>query len=352
MAGGIAPPSNTVTLPGGKTLVDPGTSGGAKNVYGLNAGGNYTVDVHNLPRALTTMLLANGVTDLAKAPAVKVAHVLSTMSSGTKEGRDAIATLQQMLWYSNQYDPAKVKSLQDVTLGRLGPDDTKAIGNVIDLAGKTQQPLGEYLVTSANIGKATNIINGYTGSPQPYNLPSPAEEDAALRTAAQHLMGKDPDASEMARFRAFSDQMTMAANKKVATANEIAAQQANGQQVGELAGALQTTGQGFGDRPDVAYPAQAPGSHGAPGAMHAQQVLADQTTAANTTAATALATSKAGVDASANQLGVQAAPSVSTAAEDFLRQNDQAGVQSHDLSNVFDLLTQMTGRTLSGTNRN
>jgi hypothetical protein len=319
------------------------------SVYGSGAWLSAPVDVTGWPSATISAGIINALQaalpkgqtlDLSKITGQQLAQALAHMSNGDAAQRQVVSQVQQMLWYSGAY-PSTVKAFTDLQPGVFSDVDTTALGKMVTSAQQDAIPFGHYLDSSANYGQANGAIQaaqGVTGSViQP---PNPTTEDAALKNAAQKFLGQDPSPQQLAEFRAFYTQTWLDGAKKYALAQQQGT--ASGlPDVGTLAQAIadqhnpppaspplmtNTLPSSQGRNPDFA-------GQPTPGFLQQQQdqaALGQMDGVAN------------GLQKSGGVTAVTAAPDVSNAAESWLQQNDTAGVQAHNLSNVMDALQVLT----------
>lgn len=133
-----------------------------------------------------------------------------------------VSSIQQMLFYAGAY-PSSVTSLSQLPLGSFTAPDATALTKTVTDAGSLGQTFGTYLNQSANVGKAQGVLTTITGAGKtPVALPNGIDEDAVLKSQAQSILGHDPDASDLAAFRAFYNQAVLQGSKQ---AQQAAAQQ-------------------------------------------------------------------------------------------------------------------------------
>lgn len=334
-------PTDASVLGGDVQAVAPtGSGSGSGSLYGLGAWKDQTIDVQGFPAQIVSALSKAGVDTSKPVNAEDLAKALASIHDV-----NAVAQLQQMLFYSGFYSNGT--SLADLQLGRFGDKDVAALANSIRSAGQTSSQLGAYLTTSANTGYAQGKINQAAGvGVTPIKQISPLDEDAALRTAAHNLLGREPSAQDLAGFRAYYDQAYTAGQKAV-----VALQQkdttAGLPDAATLGGAMGRQGLGFSDAaeapPAMLHDAPAPSQARNPDfsgpnpalPLYRQQRQQDL-----------------GVLGQVNSVGtansapptLTDAPNVGTAAEQYLRDHEAGAIGQQDvLSKYADILKSFIG---------
>lgn len=356
---------------GGITLTAPTGGTSTTSPYGLSdKWGSTQIDISGFPIAIVQALSQAGLDTSVKQTGDAVAAALSKIKNTA-----VVNQVQQMLFFGGFY-PNSITNLTQLQLGKFQSQDVSALGNLIQTGGQTGQPLGSYLVASANYGQAQGTINKIAGvGITPIPIPADASIDAALKAAASSELGRDPSPQLLAGFRAMYDQLVIAASKQAAALQakqtaQTAALSQDPNAVGAAAGRLGLPGY-FGDPQEqppnpgsMQTPWQTltsgpggvmgPGPNGyqVPGtqadnqvsaqqaaqAAYQQQHTADQNTVAQFTGA------GAGVLAN-SQPTITAAPSLTDAADQYLQQNDAPDVAAQKNTEVTkSLYSILTGK--------
>lgn len=335
---------STVSVGGFNFTAPTGNGSGNTNpdLYGLGAWRDQSIDVSGFPSSIVALLSKNGIDTSKPVKAQDIAQALENI-----QDPQAVAQLQQILYWSGMYGNS-VK-LSDLTLGQWSKDDTNALASAITTAGRSASALGTYLTTAANTGYAQGMINQASGlGSTPITEPPVAEEDAALRTAAHTLLGREPSQSDLAGFRAYYDQVYAAGQKDALKLQAQQQQTASQSSATQLGGALGRLGRGFTD----ANQAPPPTVTGLPASQQRNPDFASQP-ALFSPANPALGQFQAQQQQDAslvNSLGqadtpvLRSAPSVSTAAEDYLRQAEAPAVGQQNVATRYaTLLNILTG---------
>ena len=350
--------------PGGLPLpVVPSGGSGSGSLYNLGAWKNQNIDISGFPLPVVAALSKAGLDTSKPQTAETVAAALSKVNDP-----QTVAQLQQMLFYGGFYNNG-VK-LSDLQLGSFSTDDETALKNLVLAGGQSGQSLGTYLTTraatgyaqgsvlnplqsaasSASNGMVYNPVTGtYTPASQTFiNKPSQAEEDAAIQAAAQKILGHLPSQDDIAGFRAYWDQAYESGQKsaiKAQLAQQQAAASVNLPSASDLGGALQRTGRipflAGNSAPQETVPGL-PGSQLRNPDFAGQSQMFDPTNPAYTAYQQQngadlglLGQVNSAGDQIAGAMGqgpvtIQEPGSISTAAEQYLMQNDaaQAGAQN------------------------
>lgn len=336
---------------GGVTFQAPASGGGSSDsLYGTGAWGSQNINMSGLPIVVVQALAQAGVDTSQPVKGADVAKALAQIHDPA-----AIAQLQQLLFYSGFYTNGT--TLADLQLGSFGNKDTAALGNAVQTAGRTDQPLGTYLTARASTGAAQGVINQSSGvGITPITAPSQDTEDYALRSAAQSLLGREPSPADLAGFRAYFDQAYEQGQKQ---AQQAAAQQqaANMPDATTLGGAMTrlgvanpATGVPLGDAAE-APPATfartvSPGMRAAPGSTNADTMATGLPPADNSAGVAAFNTQRAADVNTLNQFNaanttagqtpvVQGAPDVTAAAQAYLQAHDQGAIQTQNAISAY-----------------
>jgi hypothetical protein len=346
---------------GGITLTVPaGGTSSTTSPYGLTDGwGTQPINLSGFPATIVADLAKAGLDTSQPQPGNVVAAAIAKLPSADTQ------LIQQMLYYGGWY--TGISNITDLHLGSFQDKDIAALKNLIQTGGQTGQPLGSYLVASANYGQAQGTINQVAGvGVKPIPIPADVDVDTALRAAAEKELGHDPSPELLAGFRAMYDQMLVTASKQAQAlaAQSTATNLGDPEQIGAAAGRLGLSGY-FGDAAQAppmpganggsaptqadARASQLPGTLGTTQAdsnesqiednynAYQQQHAADQNTvnqfqsAANSNLAGATPT-------------LTSAPDINDAAEQYIQQNDAAGVGQQDtVSKYSTLLSILSG---------
>lgn len=220
------PPAGSVQDQEAALNAQVGSSGaGGSDLYGLGQWKNQVIDTTGWPPQIGK-LLSDAVAlydqqhkaaplDPTSMTAQQLVQVIAQSKSPL-----LVSNIQNMLLLSGAY-PTSVKSMGDLQVGILGPQDIKALADTVTVAAQTGTPFGTYMTTSANIGKANGILTHISGATQnPVGQASRADTDPVLRSVAGTLFGHDPSPDEYARFQAFYNQKLLGEARSIAAAKQ------------------------------------------------------------------------------------------------------------------------------------
>jgi hypothetical protein len=325
-------------------LLGGGTS--STDLYSLGQWKNQPIDVSGFPPAFLAALARAGVQldTSQKITGSQLAQLLSTIHDPT-----VVSNIQEMLLYAGAYG-SSVKSMADLNVGIFGPKDITALGNTISVAGQTGTPFGTYLTTSANAGKANGILSQITGaSLNPVAQATRADTDAVLRAQAHTLFGHDPSPDEYARFQAFWNQKLLTeANDKAAAQNPTTPSNLpDSYMFGQAIGDLPSSQSQFGGM----MPTPPPNLQGGQQALLAREGQGDLTQAPfqarqqqDNAALSAVNSAGSSLDATGGAT-YMAAGNISSAADEFLRQDNPGAVGQQNVATKYSTLLSI----LSGT---
>lgn len=334
-----------------------GGGNGGTSDYGLGAWGSKPINIAGLPVSIVADLSKAGIDTTQPVTGDKLVAALGSIKDSS-----AIQALQQMLYYSGFY-PASVNSIADVQLGSFGQQDESALQNAVQTAGQTGSNLGSYLTQRANQGMAQGKIASLTPKTTAGIITTPNDDavNAALKSAAESILGHDVSPDQYSQFRALFDAQYVAGQKAAILAQLKANATVGVPNSADLGQAMADRGQGpLGAAGAISAPGAVPA---VPGQLDATQLtdqiapfgkpdatqLTDQiapTAETPNNAQGAYEQRVAGDTSVVNQYNqaatalnanngittVQGAPDPSASAQAFIQANDSAGVQAQ--SNV------------------
>lgn len=205
-------PAPTSASIGGITLSVPsGASSGSSSsgdLYGLGAWGSQKVAVGNLPLPAQLIVGTDGTLtgdDLVKGFA--------------SADPQSIASIQRALYLGGYYS---AKGYQP-SYGIIKPEDVAAFGQAVTVAGQSQQPLSDVLLSGAKYGTVAGVAAARSQTTAAkaqvatITLPNQQDLEATAMQAFQQQLGRKPTAAEAAAFassyRAMSAGMQRANNQ-------------------------------------------------------------------------------------------------------------------------------------------